>query len=234
MVQIAAMTDIGQIRTRNEDDFLLEPPVFAVADGMGGHAAGQKASRLATRSLMKEYHCGATAAPSEWLPRAILRANRMIRRFTRRFSLTNGMGTTLTACVLDEAELYWAHIGDSRLYLWRNGILRQITKDHRLVQELAERGIIEYSEIGAHPQRNILTRSLGGDEDVAADYGHFAWLPGDKLLLCSDGLNAVVADEKIQGWLQQELDPQAVVQSLINEALIAGAPDNVTVVVICV
>jgi len=235
-VDSAALTDAGRVRSRNEDSYLLQPPIFAVADGMGGHAAGQKASYIAAHVLLKEYEANKCTgrAVEEWLPTAAQQANRTIRRFASFFPALKGMGTTVTAAVIENDNLLWTHIGDSRLYLYRDGNLQQITKDHRLVQELADRGIIDAAEVEDHPQRNILTRALGTEAQVKADFGQLQMLKGDKFLLCTDGLTAVVAEDRIQARLAEGNNAQTSVQELLTDALTAGAPDNVTVMVVCV
>lgn len=238
-VRVGARSDIGRARERNEDAYLLKEPLFAVADGMGGHRGGDVASSLALEIL--EAGDTAEAAPestegegpaSRPLVATISRANHALLERAESDRELRGMGTTLTAVVTDDARAFVAHIGDSRAYLLRDRILQQLTEDHTLVQRMVREGRITPAEAGTHPQRSVLTRALGVEEDVSVDELTLDVHSGDRLLLCTDGLTTMVDRERIQEILEQEKEPQAACDKLIDAANRAGGDDNVTVVVL--
>ncbi len=228
-----ALTDIGKVRESNEDSFVCRPPLFVVADGMGGHVAGEVASRMAVETVNA---CFAAphddAAPQELLRQAISEANRLIFRMAQEDSERAGMGTTVTAAFVQDAKLFWGHVGDSRLYLLRAGTLSQVTEDHSLVSELVKKGNITPAEALLHPHRNILTRAVGTGEQVKVDTGSIKLQAGDSVLLCTDGLTNMVADDDIAATLRQGGDGAALLAGLVAKANEAGGLDNITAILI--
>jgi len=232
MLLAHALTDIGKVRDTNEDSFICRPPLFVVADGMGGHVAGEVASRMAVETVSSCFDGLRDAEPQALLSKAIAQANRRIFRMAQENDGYAGMGTTVTAAFVEGGRLYWGHVGDSRLYLLRAGELKQITEDHSLVGELVKKGNISAAEALLHPHRNILTRAVGTGEHVKVDTGSFALLPGDRVLLCTDGLTNMVADEDIAATLQQGGDGAALLAGLVAKANAAGGLDNITAIIV--
>jgi PPM family protein phosphatase len=228
--QSAGRTDPGRVRRRNEDAFVLDPPLFAVADGMGGAQAGEVASRLAATAF-REYHEADRLAPNERLQAIIQEANRRIFERARADSDVSGMGTTLTAALLTGGRLTVGHVGDSRAYRIRNGQLEQLTEDHSLVGDLMRSGRLTPEEADAHPQRSVITRALGTDPEVSVDTITVDAEPGDLFLLCSDGLTTMVADEDILEILSAAPTLDAAARELVRAANAGGGEDNVTVVI---
>jgi len=224
-----ALSDTGRKRRRNEDAFLCEPPLFAVADGMGGAQAGEIASQLAAASLRE--HGAEEVTASERVTTLIREANRRVFSYSSTHASTRGMGTTITVALIDHDTLTIGHVGDSRAYLLRNGQMQQITEDHSLVAELVRSGRLSPEEAETHPQRSVITRALGTEEDVDVDVISTAVEDGDLFLLCSDGLSAMLDDEEILRLLTEhggDLDTAA--RSLVEAANKAGGEDNITVV----
>jgi serine/threonine protein phosphatase PrpC len=221
-------TDTGLVRTNNEDVALAEEALFAVADGMGGHAAGEVASSVAVKALR--------AAAAEGLPAAVLAANRAVLELAESDPALRGMGTTLCALTLnhpgghDEVEI--VNVGDSRGYLFRDGELIQVTDDHNVPAELEREGRLTRAEAKVHPQRNIVTRILGNSPEVVVDRFTVDPFRGDRFVLCSDGLFDEVDDEVIAEVLRRVPDAQAATAELVAEARAAGGRDNITVVVV--
>jgi len=230
IIRVGARTDVGKVRTRNEDAYLVEEPLFAVADGMGGHRGGNVASALTIEAIRE--------AKPAWDPsgdplvQAVRRANRVVHERAAGDSNLRGMGTTVTVLQTSGANALIAHVGDSRAYLLRGGDLRQLTHDHTLVQQMVDEGKISQEEAGVHPARNIITRSLGVDEDVDVDEERLDLRPGDRLLLCTDGLTGMLAVDEIAQILRDEGDPQAAADALVDLAVERGGDDNVTTVVV--
>ena len=224
--RVGARTDVGKVRSGNEDSFTAKEPLFAVADGMGGHRGGDVASKLALDTLKK------VTRGSSALPEVVKEANQAVFRKAAADRTLTGMGTTLTAVLAEGEHLKLAHVGDSRAYLVRDGELQQITKDHTLVERMVDEGRITREDAEIHPQRSILTRALGVDEDVQIDQATIEARPGDRLLLCSDGLTGMVGEDRILEILSQHDDPQAASDALVDAANEAGGVDNVTAVVI--
>jgi serine/threonine protein phosphatase PrpC len=224
--RVGARTDVGRVRKGNEDSYMATEPLFAVADGMGGHRGGGVASKLALDTLKKA--AGGTLA----LPEVVKEANEAVFRKASADRALTGMGTTLTALLAEGEHLKLAHVGDSRAYLVRDGELQRITKDHTLVERMVDEGRITPEDAEIHPQRSILTRALGVDEDVQIDQATIEARPGDRIVLCSDGLTGMVGEERILEILSQHDDPQAASDALVDAANEAGGVDNVTVVVI--
>jgi len=242
-LRTANRSDIGRIRLVNEDRAWAKAygdgKVLAiVADGMGGHQAGDVASQLAVdtfREALKELPVELAPEQAKTLLRqAILEANQVVFELASHNDHYHNMGTTVVAALLTpEGFGVVAHIGDSRAYMLREGEIRQLTEDHTLVNELAKSGQISAEEAANHPRRNVLTRALGTDAQVEVDVKGFAWKPGDALLLCSDGLYSMVRDEDLAETMQTEgLGLESKADRLIELALEAGGDDNVTVLLI--
>ncbi len=231
----AAATDVGRMRKNNEDSYLSSKPVAAVADGMGGHSAGEVASAIAIEELATLGDRGPweneTAATDD-LKKAILRANRRIREMAASDHKLNGMGTTLVALLEDGDMVHVANVGDSRGYLLRQGELSQVTVDHSLVQELVDDGRLSPEDAERHPQRSVITRALGIEPEVEFDLFTYKLQVGDRLLLCSDGLSDVVGTTQIRNVLLRVRSPQKAARQLVTVANEQGGPDNITVIVV--
>ena len=226
----AALSDTGRKRRQNEDAYVCDPPLFAIADGMGGAQAGEVASRLAA-AVFEE---GAAAIQGEDGVATVVRAaNARIFERAVHDPAVAGMGTTATVAVVDEAAatVTIAHVGDSRAYLYRLGFLDQLTTDHSLVGELIRSGRLTEDEAAVHPHRSVITRALGTDADVEVDTLTLDVAPGDLVLLCSDGLSAMVRDDEIVRVLEATgAAPREAAAALVSAANAAGGEDNVTVV----
>ncbi|HSR28450.1 MAG TPA: Stp1/IreP family PP2C-type Ser/Thr phosphatase, partial [Actinomycetes bacterium] len=231
----AAATDVGRMRKNNEDSYLSSKPVAAVADGMGGHSAGEVASAIAIEELAALGDRGPweneTAATDD-LKQAILRANRRIRQMAASDRKLNGMGTTLVALLEDGDMVHVANVGDSRGYLLRQGELSQVTVDHSLVQELVDDGRLSPEDAERHPQRSVITRALGIDPEVEFDLFTYKLQVGDRLLLCSDGLSDVVEPTQIRKVLLRVRSAHRAARELVTVANEQGGPDNITVIVV--
>jgi PPM family protein phosphatase len=231
-----ATTDPGRVRDENEDSFVTEPMVFVVADGMGGHQAGEVASALAASTLRERLQGGASSV--DVVVAAVLEANAAIFHSAHNNVAQRGMGTTLTALAVLPANdergelLALVNVGDSRMYLLRGGQLTRATVDHSYVQELLATGHITEAEARSHPRRNIVTRALGIEPTVRVDSWLLPIVRGDRFVLCSDGLVDEVDDEDIDSLLQVNEDPQAAAEALTAAAVTSGGRDNVTVIVI--
>jgi protein phosphatase len=228
VVEQAFRTDTGRQRSANEDSLFASDPVFAVADGMGGAQAGEVASSVAVEAF--EPGRGDGEAPEVYLKRIALEANKRINQLASEESSRSGMGTTLTAVLVDEDELAIAHVGDSRAYLYRDGVLKQLTTDHSLVEELRQQGRLTAQQAAEHPQRSIITRALGPEPSVEVDTMTYKGRENDVILLCSDGLTTMIAEERIASVLASAGGLQAAVDRLVEEANEAGGRDNITVV----
>jgi len=227
-VRVGVATDVGRARQRNEDSYLAAAPLFAVADGMGGHRGGDVASSIAIEVLSRIPPSGGWEDVGE----QIQEANRAILERSREDRRVEGMGTTLTAAYIDGDEAHLAHVGDSRAYLFRDGHLELLTSDHTLVHEMVLQGRMTEEEAEEHPQRNVLIRVLGMDDSVAVDQIRVPVREGDRLILCSDGLSSMVDDDAIGEMLSSVEDPQEAAQALVDLANRAGGLDNITAVVI--
>jgi PPM family protein phosphatase len=225
----AGRTDPGRKRRRNEDAFVLEPPLFAVADGMGGAQAGEVASRLAAAAF-REFHEVDELAPDERVRALVQEANRRIYDRARSDTGATGMGTTITAALLEGEQVTIGHVGDSRAYRLREGELEQLTEDHSLVADLMRSGRLTPEEAETHPQRSVITRALGTDPEVDVDTMSVEASPGDVFLLCSDGLTTMVADEQILELLAGASSLEEAAKALVKAANKGGGEDNVTVV----
>ena len=218
----AGATDPGRRRRRNEDSYVLDPPLFAVADGMGGAQAGEVASKLAAGAV-KEHGADVEGLVQE--------ANRRVHQRSLEDPNTSGMGTTLTVAALEEGVVSIGHVGDSRAYLVRDGNLEQLTEDHSLVGELMRTGKLSAEEAVSHPQRSMITRALGTDPNVDVDIFSVEPRVGDLFLLCSDGLTSMVEDREILRLVGEKRgDLDGLVKALIKAANKGGGEDNITVV----
>lgn len=229
-LHFAARSDVGLIRQGNEDAVYAGPRLLAVADGMGGHAAGEVASAVAIANLAPLDDDAPGRDLLDMLRRAALTANDQLRRMVSSDSALDGMGTTLTAVLSAGSRLGLIHIGDSRAYLFRDGELTQITHDHTLVQSLVDEGRLSVEEAGSHPQRSLLTRVLDGRDGVDLDLSVREVRRGDRYLLCSDGLSSVVSPQTMITALQLS-EPSAAVDQLVELALRGGGPDNISCIV---
>lgn len=230
MSKVYEATDVGCVRPINEDSAaVFDPEVYVVADGMGGHAAGEVASHILVKAVRDDLaDCG--SIEEQALCRAIRRANREILSTVAENPDCQGMGTTATLLHTEQGLAFWAHVGDSRLYLLRDGVLHQVTRDHSYVEDLVEHGELTEAEARIHPQKNMLTRAVGVAADLQVDEGTFALQPGDQLLLATDGLMKHVTDGEIAAALQQHTADPA--RQLVDMALNAGGSDNVTAIVV--
>ncbi|GIP32955.1 Stp1/IreP family PP2C-type Ser/Thr phosphatase [Paenibacillus sp. J2TS4] len=239
-MRMANRSDVGRIRMVNEDSAAVVPDcqgysLAIVADGMGGHKAGDIASQMAIEKmqeyLVRSLRPGASSEEcGEWIKQAVYEANRSIFEAASRTVEYSGMGTTAIVTLADRNRLILGHIGDSRAYLLSNGQLRQLTEDHSLVNMLIKSGQITPEEAEQHPRRNILTRALGTDEEVDVDIIQAAWAEGDVVLVCTDGLSGAVPKEELRLVLNSEGDLDEKANQLVNKALEAGGDDNITVV----
>jgi protein phosphatase len=226
-VVVGFATDIGRIREGNEDSYLIEPPLYAVADGMGGARGGEVASHLALDTI-EELHL----AHKGTLAEQVRQANRVVFARSSTDRTVAGMGTTLTAATVDGDAVHLVHVGDSRAYLLRAGALRQLTDDHTLVNRMLKAGEISSEEAAQHPHRNVLTRVVGTDPEVQVDEDDVGLLDGDRLLLCSDGLTDMLTESQIRAILETTPEPQEAADRLVRAANRAGGIDNITVIVI--
>ncbi len=224
----AGATDTGHKRRRNEDAYVLEPPLFAVADGMGGHQAGEVASRLAATALRDEVE---PEGGEERVEALIREANRRIWQHSTEDVNASGMGTTVTVALVEDDRIAVGHVGDSRAYRIRDGRIEQLTDDHSLAGELERSGKLSAEEARAHPQRSVITRALGTEPDVEIDTFTVEGRPGDVYLLCSDGLTSMVDDAAILAVLEAKRgDLEVAARELVRAANRSGGEDNITVV----
>jgi PPM family protein phosphatase len=225
----AALTDVGRVRTHNEDAVLAQPPLFVVADGLGGHEAGEVASSIAIETVRDH----APRRPdAKALARAVKAANREVIRSAREGLGKAGMGTTLTAAIVEGSHVAIAHVGDSRAYLLHDGVLSRVSEDHSMVADMIRRGQLTEAESRYHPNRSVITRALGTDVNMLADTYDLEAAPGDRLLLCSDGLTGMLEDGMIAEILAEHRAPEAAAHALVNAANGAGGHDNISVIVI--
>jgi serine/threonine protein phosphatase PrpC len=222
-------TDTGRQRRDNEDNAFVRAPVFVVADGMGGAQAGEVASALAVQEF-QQHELPPEGSPEERLSALIRSANRRIYELSRTEHEHAGMGTTLTAVYVGDADLAVAHVGDSRAYIFRDATLTRLTQDHSLVEELVRQGKLTEAQAAEHPQRSIITRALGIEGEVEVDTWTYPVRDGDVVLLCSDGLTSMIGEELIARVLASEPDLGRAAERLIAEANEAGGRDNITVV----
>ena len=239
--------DVGIKRKANEDNFFANKDMclFVVADGMGGHAAGEVASRIAVHEIEKTFSRFHALAPkllekeeikqhNYWLDAlktSILSANEEIKRATAEKIECSGMGTTVVALTPRGSWLYIAHVGDSRAYLFRAHSLRALTSDHSWVNEQIKRGLITPEIAKNHPYRNVITQALGSGQEIEIDVTQLKHMPGDLVILCSDGLNSMLSNEEIELLVERKMNKsiEEIASALINEAKEQGGDDNITV-----
>jgi PPM family protein phosphatase len=223
----AFRTDTGRQRSENEDSLFVRAPIFVVADGMGGAQAGEVASKAAAEAFDRDLP---DLPPQQFLRETIEDANRRIHELARADPSRAGMGTTITAAIVDAAgeEVGIGHVGDSRAYRLRRGRLEQLTRDHSLVEEMRRKGQITDAQAEDHPQRSIITRALGPEPEVEVDLQTVPAAPGDVFLLCSDGLTTMVGEERIAAVLTGAGSMREAVRTLVDEANGAGGRDNIT------
>jgi serine/threonine protein phosphatase PrpC len=243
-MEVAYLSHVGCLRENNEDsclywepaseaDFRREGRLAVIADGMGGYEGGQEASRLAVDTVREIYGAMVRDDPRAALLEAFVTAHRRIQAYAVRHPELHGMGTTCTALVVRDRQLYFAHVGDSRLYLVRGGTISRLSRDHSYVGRLVESGIVRVEDAEKHPQRHILTSALGAGPDVSAESPEqgIALQDSDILLLCTDGLWGVVNDQELQRTVSSEV-PAECCEALVKLALERGGPDNITVQVL--
>ena len=224
-----ARSDVGLVRGHNEDSFLLRTPLFAVCDGMGGHAAGEVASSIAVETIGAQ---APSTADDMLLGAAVEAANHAIIEAGEQGKGSPGMGCTASAILIEGSQMAVAHVGDSRVYLLRNGSLVRVTHDHSYVEELVDAGQITADEARVHPSRSVVTRALGSDPDMYADHFTLEVQNGDRIIVCSDGLSGMITDNEIESLAVSSALPQSAADNLVSAALMAGGADNVTVIVV--
>ncbi|MBW2383325.1 MAG: Stp1/IreP family PP2C-type Ser/Thr phosphatase [Deltaproteobacteria bacterium] len=235
-LRAGASTDVGLRRQANEDRYAMAPDIglYLVADGMGGHRAGQVASEMAAEAAIRAVEAlqGASVSPAEKLRHAVACANREIHNAAIQSEALRGMGTTLVSILVTAERLALAHVGDSRAYLVRNSKIRCLTDDHSVVGELLRKQQITEAAAREHPHRHVLTRALGVREETLPDLAELTPQPGDAFLMCSDGLIAHLSDSEILQVMLAKDDPQAVCEVLVDVANKRGGVDNTTVLVV--
>lgn len=222
-------TEIGNVREHNEDSLTVLPPLFAVADGMGGHEAGEVASEITINTLND---LAPQSADAEALARAVVAANLNVIKAPSQGVGREEMGTTLTAAILEKERLVIAQVGDSRAYLLHNGSLQQLTRDHSLMADMIEAGQLTEAEARVHPNRSVITRAIGSDPHMQPDLYELNVETGDRLLLCSDGICGMIEDHEIASIMRQAPSAQSCADQLVEAALAAGGFDNATAVVV--
>lgn len=225
----AARTDVGLVRSHNEDSYLARNPLFGVCDGMGGHAAGEVASSIAVQAIAAH---APTAADDALLGAAVEAANEAVIEGAANGTGKPGMGCTASCCIIEGTRMAVAHVGDSRIYLLRAGTLVRVTHDHSYVEELVDAGEITADEARVHPSRSIITRALGSDPDMYADHFMLDVERGDRIIVCSDGLSSMIPDSAIESIAVSSATPIDCVDALVSATLSEGAHDNVTVIVV--
>lgn len=230
-MKYAGATHVGRVRQENEDYYIAKKPVFIVADGMGGHSAGDVASKLAAQTVYGIITPNKNPDKLAVLKKAVQEANRKVLNKSQQIQAPNGMGTTFTMALIEGASAYFAHIGDSRAYLLRDGKLKQLTEDHSLVAEMVKQGKITNKEATKHPYRNVITRAIGSEPNIRVDLFHYDLREGDRLLLASDGLTGQLGDSQIKKLISLVTLKQAC-QGLIRAANEKGGKDNITVVLV--
>ena len=236
------LTDVGRCREANQDELLVKPELrlYAVADGMGGHAAGEIASQMAIESLAEAMSADAQAVhandvegASRQLEKALQEGHRKICETVVSRGEWRGMGTTIVAMILLDGQAVIGHVGDSRAYLLRDGELSRLTSDHSWVNEQVKLGLMTDEEAHRHPMRNIVTRALGNRTDLQVDISRTEAKAGDVFMLCSDGLNSMLEDPEIQATLESHAgDPEEACRALVDHANRKGGEDNITVIVL--
>ena len=231
MIEVSSASDIGCVRTSNEDSYgVFAPAVYVVADGLGGHAAGEVASRMVVAAV-RDMANAAEAIDAATLQSAVLRANQQVLEASEENPSYEGMGSTATVLHIDEQArtAHYAHVGDSRLYLLRRGVFRQVSRDHSYVEELVSRGELSEAEAQHHPRKNLLLRAVGIEERLHVDGDSFSLENGDRLLLATDGLTNMVSDEDLSVLLGDNRFA-GVADRMVERALAEGGKDNITAI----
>jgi len=233
-MRVAGRTDVGKQRAANEDSILMLPEfgLVCVADGMGGHRGGRVASQMVTTELARIIRETGHGLNGEELADALVEINERIHEMGSRTEELHAMGSTCVAASLQGNQLYLAHVGDSRCYLSRNGQGQRLTSDHRAIQPMIDQGALSESESRQHPLRNVLTRSVGVEPHIEVELQTRELEPGDRLLLCSDGLSDLVDQDEILGLLEQDRPLQELAEELVRLANEAGGTDNISVVLV--
>ncbi|MEW5705628.1 MAG: Stp1/IreP family PP2C-type Ser/Thr phosphatase [Actinomycetota bacterium] len=231
-LRYAALTDVGKKRNLNEDSYLANGTIFAVADGMGGHRAGEVASVIALDALRAGLGRRTKDPAEKRLVDAIKFANKKVREKAIRDRTRFGMGTTLTAAFLHGEKLYIGHVGDSRIYLLRDGKLKKLTNDHSLVAQMVESGQLKPEEAEVHPHKSIITRAIGSEADVEVDILIEDVMDNDRFLLCTDGLTTMLTDDEIAEVLRDIDDLNSACRELVDWANDRGGNDNITVILL--
>ena len=242
------LTDVGRKRKHNEDAYALDvnEGLFIVADGMGGHAAGEVAAKITVETIGEFIAATRQKEEATWpfrydhklqfnsnrLAIAIEKANERVMAAVAAQPWLKGMGTTVVAGLLNEKTLSLAHVGDSRAYLYRDGTLTRLTDDHSWVHEQVTAGILTEEEAKSHPLKNVVTRALGGGPSVSPDLQELTFQAGDEFIFCSDGLTTMLSDEEIHSSVDGEREPQSLCRKLVDTANERGGVDNITVVVV--
>lgn len=229
-MEIGAASDVGKIRRINEDSLGYKKNLFVIADGMGGHNAGEIASALAVEEILRRDTAGSDFVAA--LPDILNQANQVILTYAGQHPKCQGMGTTVAVLKVEENCAWVAHVGDSRVYMWRDGKLSRITRDHSMVEELVSKGTITREEAGHHPHRNVLTKALGVPGEVEAEISGITTATGDRILMCTDGLTSMLTDDEIAGFIAQKTSPQKIADLLVQEANKKGGYDNISVIVV--
>lgn len=230
-MRYAALSETGRVRAKNEDSYHADGRIFIVADGMGGHRAGEVASAAAIDEFLRFEGGHREAAPLKRIRDGIHAANLFLMRMAREDRELEGMGTTFTMAMVEEG-LYLGHVGDSRAYMCRRGELRPLTRDHSLVEHMVSEGYLSPDDARVHPQRNVILRALGVSDEVEVDLDVVDAVPGDRLLLCSDGLSGFVADGELETIMSLEAGPEERCRRLVDKANGRGGMDNITAIVI--
>jgi len=225
----AALSDVGRNRELNEDNYLVKGSIFAVADGMGGHLAGEVASNIALKSVARNLK--KIRPPAAQISKAFQIAHEQIIKQAKHNTNQRGMGTTLTLAAIVGKNLWFGHVGDSRAYLYRQGKLSQLTEDHTLVARLVKEGKISAQDARTHPKQHVITRAIGGQEELEADVFSIKIQRGDRLLLCTDGLTTMLDDKEIESIISL-VNGQEAARLLVDKANKKGGYDNITVIVV--
>lgn len=232
------MTDIGRIRKNNQDYLFISedavgnlPNVYIVADGMGGHRAGEVASKRAVDSIIASLESTSLKDPVSIIEEAVTSANNEVFNMSRNNPELEGMGTTLVVTTVFEKDFYVANIGDSRLYII-NDEIHQITRDHSYVEEMVSRGELDKDSARTHAKKNVITRAVGVETGTYADYFQVKYKKGDKILICSDGLSNMVNDEDLKIIVKKRIPVEDIVNELVYTANHNGGPDNITAIVV--
>ncbi len=230
-MRYAALTDTGKVRENNEDAYYADGRLFIVADGMGGHQSGEVASALAVQEFLRYERDNRHRDPLRRLEEAVQAANRVLVTRAAGDSALKGMGTTFTVLLVENGA-YLGHVGDSRAYLLREGTLNPLTRDHSLVERMVREGRITRGEARSHPRRNVILQALGLAVELDVDLARVDVRPGDRVLLCTDGLTARLEDAELESILGEESELWECARRLVEEANARGGEDNVTVIVI--